>query len=200
MALGRVEGRVKRRRGGGEKVEEVKLLPLRLRKASEGAHHFACPPNPGSGRLAATLGERRERSAEARLERRRQLTHQPACREEERRLPRDPALPPPGPRKRRRRRRKGGRRGGAEQVLALEVATQWLTHLNVLSQGPPPTWPGPPPQGIGPPACSPGAPASVKLPFCLRRWLILEGEEISLFPSRCLPHLCLQPRLFAEKG
>lgn len=56
--LGRVERRVWRRRGGGGKVDEVKLLGLRLRAALEGAHHFVPPTLKVGGRLAATLGER----------------------------------------------------------------------------------------------------------------------------------------------
>lgn len=87
-----------RERTWGEKVDAAKRLRRRLGAALEGAHHFVCPPNPESGRPARSHfgGARGARRGGERLGRRRQLTHPPACREEERRLLRAPALPLPG--------------------------------------------------------------------------------------------------------
>lgn len=120
-----------------EKVDKVKRLRLRSGVASEGAHHFLCPPKPLSGRPVCSHfgGAQRARRREARLERRRQLTHQRACPEEERRLLRDPAQPLPGAQE---EKEEGGvgrarARGGAARGRRPAVATRRQTHVDALT-------------------------------------------------------------------
>ena len=198
----------------------MKRLRLRPGVASEGAHHFLRPPKPESGRPVCSHfgGAQRAQRREARLERRRQLTHQPACREEERRLGSSPASSrgpggEGGGGREGGRGDGGGRGGGAARGQRPAVATRRQTHLDALPLPRPSSPahlarphsrpdPDPPP---GPRACrclprtSP-TPAEITLGlFWLWAYFRWRGN-FTFFPRHRLPRLSLQPHLCPEKG